>query len=153
MIRILYLVTCERFSLIWVNRTRLIYRYWFSLSVACLHAQELYTPKEVAQLFLFKPAAICRIMIHRCPKSLAQELLRMRCIHLKKVQRNSPPLQGKLARYNSEHNSTSFCLAMLVLFPSFHYKCSVLGFGAFPRPNKLHTINEKTATMFGNTRW
>jgi len=74
----LYSVTCERFSLIWVNQTRLIYRYRFCLSVVCLHAQELYTHKPVARSFLFKPAKCCTI--HHCPKSLAnQQLLWMRC--------------------------------------------------------------------------
>ena len=47
-------------ALIWVNQTRSIYRYWFCLSVVCLHAQELYTHKQVARLFKF---------IARCWKS------------------------------------------------------------------------------------
>ena len=41
------------------------------------------------------------------------------------------PLQEKQPTNNSQQKSTSYCLPMLVLLQSFHYKCSELGFRTF----------------------
>jgi hypothetical protein len=91
-------------------------------------------------------------MFHHHHLPLKQQSLWMKCICSRMAQTNSPLLQGKQSTDNLEFKHESFCLLLLVLFPSFHYKCSALGFRTFVCPSLWLTTKEKIAMKFGNTR-
>ena len=62
----------------------------------------------------------------------------------------SPP--GKIVNRHFTIQVQKFCCLLLVLFPSFHSKCSALGFRTFGCPSLWLTMKEKIAMKLGNTR-
>ena len=75
-------------------------------------------------------------MFHHCPQPLGKQSLWMKCICSRTAQTNSPCLQGKKSTDNLELKYKVFCLLHLVLFLSFHFKCSALGFRTFVCPSE-----------------
>ncbi len=76
----------------------------------------------------------------------------MKCICSRMAQTNSLSLQEGKPTENLEFNYKSICLLFLVLFPSFHYKCSALAFRTLGCPSLWITVKEKIAMKFGRTR-
>ena len=106
--------------------------------------------------FKYFPSEVSHFEVNRLfgwPKLyIPRSLNWMKCICSRMAQTNSPLLQGKQSTDNLEFKHESFCLLLLVLFPSFHYKCSALGFRTLGCPRVWVTTKEKMAMKFGCTR-
>jgi len=138
----------EWITFIWVNQTRLIYRYLFCLTVVCL-------PAQARVIYALASCKIISNSTDKChtfncwPLPLGKQSLWMKCICSGMAQTNSLRLQKNNPTDNFEFKYKSICLLLLMLFPSFHYKCSVLGFRTLGCPSLCVTTKRRLQWNLG----